>query len=233
MFEIKNINSGYNGLTILFDVSLEIIESHCTLVLGSNGAGKTTLLRTISGLVRPYSGQIIYNSCNIIDLPIYSIVQRGISHVPEGRRIFSKLTVLDNLLIGSYIKKARKSRNERLRMCFDLFPRLEERKNLPGTSLSGGEQQMLAIARALMCDPKVLMLDEPSLGLAPIIVSEIYQAINRLKEEGLTILLVEQSAKRALSLADEVVVLQNGHIVLSGTTNEISSDSLVKAYVGI
>jgi branched-chain amino acid transport system ATP-binding protein len=203
-------------------------------LLGANGAGKTTTLRAVMGLVRPKEGQITLDGKSLLGKKPYEIVRLGLSMAPEGRRIFPDLTVMENLLLGAYARTDTAGISRDLEFVFSLFPRLKERQNQRGGTLSGGEQQMLAVARALMAGPKLLLLDEPSLGLAPVLITEVYRAFQRLREEGRTILLVEQNARAALSLADYGYVLETGRLVVEGPTQELRDSELVrKAYLGI
>jgi len=230
---VKNINVFYDEIQVLWSLSLKVSKRELVTVIGPNGAGKTTLLKTISGLLIPKNGEILFLNEKINGLSPYKIVRKGIIQVPEGRRLFPYMSVIENLEMGAYtISESKKKEN--LEFVFNLFPILKERKNQLAVTLSGGEQQMLAIARALMSSPKLLMLDEPSLGLAPKLVIKIFETINFLKENGITILLIEQNIRNALSLADKAYVLENGKIVLQGTGKEILENNYVKtAYLGI
>jgi branched-chain amino acid transport system ATP-binding protein len=233
LLEVKNINVFYDEIQVLWSLSLKVSKGELVTVIGPNGAGKTTLLKTISGLLIPKNGEILFLNEKINGLSPYKIVRKGIIQVPEGRRLFPYMSVIENLEMGAYtISESKKKEN--LEFVFNLFPILKERKNQLAVTLSGGEQQMLAIARALMSSPKLLMLDEPSLGLAPKLVIKIFETINFLKENGITILLIEQNIRNALSLADKAYVLENGKIVLQGTGKEILENNYVKtAYLGI
>jgi branched-chain amino acid transport system ATP-binding protein len=233
LLEVKNINVFYDEIQVLWSLSLKVSKRELVTVIGPNGAGKTTLLKTISGLLIPKNGEILFLNEKINGLSPYKIVRKGIIQVPEGRRLFPYMSVIENLEMGAYtISESKKKEN--LEFVFNLFPILKERKNQLAVTLSGGEQQMLAIARALMSSPKLLMLDEPSLGLAPKLVIKIFETINFLKENGITILLIEQNIRNALSLADKAYVLENGKIVLQGTGKEILENNYVKtAYLGI
>ena len=233
MLEVKNINVFYDEIQVLWSLSLKVSKGELVTVIGPNGAGKTTLLKTISGLLIPKNGEILFLNEKINGLSPYKIVRKGIIQVPEGRRLFPYMSAIENLEMGAYtISESKKKEN--LEFVFNLFPILKERKNQLAVTLSGGEQQMLAIARALMSSPKLLMLDEPSLGLAPKLVIKIFETINFLKENGITILLIEQNIRNALSLADKAYVLENGKIVLQGTGKEILENNYVKtAYLGI
>ncbi len=233
MLKIDNINLYYDGIHALKGVSLEVPEGKIISLIGSNGAGKTSTLRTISGLNRPKSGSIMYNDLDLLKISPEKLVNMGIVQVPEGRRIFAPMTVYENLELGAYLRKDKAAIEKDLQNVFERFPRLKERKKQLAGTLSGGEQQMLAIGRALMTGPKILLLDEPSMGLAPILVREIFNIIKELNEIGITILLVEQNAKMALSIADYAYVLETGKVVLEGTGEELSaSDEIQKAYLG-
>ncbi|MGB9757185.1 MAG: ABC transporter ATP-binding protein [Candidatus Bipolaricaulaceae bacterium] len=234
MLEIQNLHVFYGGIHALQGISLSVPEGKVVTLLGANGAGKTTTLRAIMGLVRPREGSISLNGRPLLGRRPYEIVRMGVSMAPEGRRIFPDLTVMENLLLGAYARTDTAGISRDLEFVFSLFPRLRERQNQRGGTLSGGEQQMLAVARALMAGPKLLLLDEPSLGLAPVLITEVYRAFQRLREEGRTILLVEQNARAALSLADYGYVLETGRIVAEGPCAELRESDLVKkAYLGI
>ena len=233
MLEVNNIDVHYGVIQALKGVSLEVNEGEIVVLIGANGAGKTTTLRTISGLKAPTQGTILLNGVDITNTSAQERVKMGISHVPEGRRVFPGLTVLENLELGAYLRKDKDGIAQDLEMVYHHFPILRERsKQLAGT-LSGGEQQMLAIGRALMSRPKILFLDEPSMGLAPILVQEIFDIINNINKSGTTILLVEQNANMALQIADRAYVMETGSIVLSGTGSELmKSEEIKKAYLG-
>mgnify|MGYP001150822057 CR=1 FL=1 len=234
MLKVDRIDVYYGDVQALWEVSFEIEQKGVTVIAGSNGAGKSTTLKTIAGLLQPKTGVIEFLEQRIDRLPPHHIVERGISLVPEGRMLFSKLTVFDNLRLGSYLQEARTTRMENLERVFRLFPVLKERKDQIAGTLSGGEQQMLAIGRGLMSRPKLLMLDEPSLGLAPKLISEMFSLLQRVSEEGVSILLVEQNVKKALELADRAYVIENGRITLEGSGTELLQDDRVrKAYLGI
>jgi branched-chain amino acid transport system ATP-binding protein len=234
MLKVNNLHVFYGGIHALKGISFNVLESQIVTLLGANGAGKSTTLRAISGIVKPKEGEIIFEGRNIIGLPPYEIVKLGIAMVPEGRRIFPNLTVLENLLIGAYSRRDSKGVKEDLEWIFNLFPVLRERSSQNAGTLSGGEQQMLAIGRALMSKPKLLMLDEPSLGLAPILVQQVFKAIKKMQSEGTTILLIEQNARAALQIADYGYVIETGQIVLEGPSEElINNDKVRKAYLGI
>ena len=233
MLELKDLNVFYGGIHALKDVSLKINEGEIVTLIGSNGSGKTTTLRTISGLEKAKSGQIIFEGEDITAKPASEIVKLGISHVPEGRRVFSTMSVYENLEMGAYIRSDKAEIRKDMEKIFNWFPILYERRNQNAINLSGGEQQMLAIGRALLSRPKVLLLDEPSMGLAPIIVNEIFEIIKDINKDGMTILLVEQNAKMALQCADRAYIIKNGSIELEGTSEELLNNDLVrKAYLG-
>ncbi len=234
LLTIEGLHTYYGHVHALKGINLEVNEGEIVCLIGANGAGKSTTLRTVSGLVRPREGRIMLDGEPIETIPAHQIVERGISQAPEGRQIFSTLTVTENLNMGAYTLGGDKEAIEENRQrVFSLFPRLEERKNQLGGTLSGGEQQMLTIGRALMARPSLLMLDEPSLGLAPILVKTIFDTIGAIKERGVTILLVEQNARAALKVADRGYVLETGSVVLSGPAQELLRDERVrKAYLG-
>ncbi len=234
MLDVKQISAGYGDIQILHKVSLKIQKGEMVSVLGANGAGKTTLLLTLSGVLRPAEGQITFLNRRIDSLEPHLIVQEGVVRIPEGRRIFQEMTVVENLELGSYIGTAKRYRKENLVKVFTLFPRLEERKFQLAGTLSGGEQQMLAIGRGLMTIPRILMLDEPSLGLAPLIVLHLFEVIKRINQEGTTILLVEQNVHLALSTVQRGYVIENGRIILEGRSETLlEEDHVRKAYLGI
>lgn len=234
MLEISHIRVCYDQVPAIHDVSFRIGEGEIVSIIGANGAGKSTLLKTISGLLHPDPGQVEFLGQRIDQLPAHRIVGLGISHVPEGRRIFQYMTVQRNLRLGAYTQKSEEIREETLKQLFEIFPVLKERMDQKAGTLSGGEQQMLAIARGLMSKPKLLMLDEPSLGLMPTLVTKVFETIRRINEEGITILLVEQNVREALELADRAYVLMTGNIVLEGTGEELlETDMVRKAYLGM
>lgn len=233
MLKISGLNVHYGVIHALKDVELEVEEGSIVALIGSNGAGKTTLLRTISGLIKPTSGSINYQGISTLTLSPQVLPTKGLVQVPEGRRIFSGLTVYENLLMGAYLRKDKAGIQKDLKSVYERFPILENRKNQDASTLSGGEQQMLAISRALMAKPKLLLLDEPSMGLAPILVKEIFSIIKEINAQGTTILVVEQNAFQALKIADKAYVLETGTIVLSGTGAELlSSPEVQKVYLG-
>ena len=233
MLEIKDLHVSYGGIQALRGVSLNVPDGKIVTLIGANGAGKSTLMRTISGLVKAQSGSILWNGQELLGKPIDQIVASGIAMSPEGRRVFADLTVLENLKIGAYLRQDKAEIEKDIQWVYSLFPRLEERSwQLAGT-LSGGEQQMLAVGRALMSRPKLMMLDEPSLGLAPLVVQDIFSIIREINRQGVTVLLVEQNANMALKIADLAYVLETGTITMSGTGAELLADSRVKeAYLG-
>ncbi|MER3556821.1 MAG: ABC transporter ATP-binding protein [Thermus sp.] len=233
VLELKNIHTYYGHIHALKGISLTVEEGEIVTLIGANGAGKSTTLRTISGLVRPRSGEVLFLDKPIHRLPAHEIVALGIGHVPEGRRVFPRLTVEENLEIGAYLEKDPRVIKERKERVFALFPRLYERRNQKGGTLSGGEQQMLAIGRALMQNPRILLMDEPSMGLAPVLVDFIFETIQNLNREGKTILLVEQNARLALQIAHRGYVLATGEVTLSGPARELAQNPEVqKAYLG-
>jgi branched-chain amino acid transport system ATP-binding protein len=234
VLRIDNIDVFHSTFQALWKVSLEVRRGEMLALIGANTAGKTTLLDTISGILHPTSGTIEFLATDINRLDPYEIVELGITQVPEGRHVFPDMTVLDNLAIGSYSRNARRKRAENLRMAFDLFPRLEERKKQVAKTLSGGEQQMLAIGRGLMASPKLMLIDEMSLGLAPIVVDEIFKVLEKIRQRGITVLFVEQNVNRTLQEADRAYILETGRVALSGTAEELRNNSEVKkAYFGI
>lgn len=233
MLELENVHTYYGNIHALKGISLTVNEGEIVTLIGANGAGKSTTLKTISGLLTPRHGTIRLEGQDLRELKPHEIVERGVAHVPEGRRVFSRLTVQENLDMGAYTRADRNGIGEDLERVFTLFPRLKERRNQVAGTLSGGEQQMLAIARGLMTRPRVLLLDEPSMGLAPILVEQIFDTIRELNQQGATILLVEQNARMALSIANRGYVLQTGNIVLEGTAGQLRADESVrKAYLG-
>ncbi len=234
LLELRKINAGYGDLQVLWDVDLTVDKGEIVSLLGSNGAGKTTTLRVVSGLLKPFSGSVMFNGKDITKLPSNKRVEMGLALVPEGRQLFPEMTVLDNLEMGAYTKRARNKFHDTLEWVFTLFPKLKERRTQLAGTMSGGEQQMLAIARGLMSRPEVLMMDEPSMGLAPKLVLEIFGTIKKLRDEGVTILLVEQNAKAALDVSDRAYILETGKIVLQGPAQELlGMDEVRKAYLGI
>jgi len=234
MLEVNNIHSYYGNIHALKGVSITVEENEIVTLIGGNGAGKTTTLRTISGLIQPRSGEIIFEGEKISATPAHELVYKGITMVPEGRGIFSRLTVFENLDMGAYSREDRSSYDDDLDRVYQLFPRMKERRKQVAGTLSGGEQQMLATARALMASPRLLLMDEPSMGLAPILVESVFETIQQINKNGTTILLVEQNATVALAVADRGYVLQTGEIVLKDTAENLRNDEMVqKAYLGI
>ncbi len=233
MLEVKNLEVYYGVICALKGISFEVNEGEIVSLIGANGAGKTTMMQSVVGMIPKKSGTVTFDGKDITKLPCHKIVQLGMTQVPEGRRIFQELSVYENLMMGAYTVRDQQQFKADLESVFDLFPRLAERRNQVAGTLSGGEQQMLAMSRALMIRPKLLMLDEPSMGLAPILVDQIFDIIKQLHEQGTTILLVEQNASKALQIADRAYVLETGSITLSGTGAELaSSDEVRKAYLG-
>ncbi len=233
LLKINDINVYYGAIHAIKGISLEVNEGEIVTLIGANGAGKSTTLRTISGLLKPKTGTIEFEGKNIAGIPAQNIVKDGISQVPEGRRVFAEMTVMENLELGAFIRKDKDGIAKDLKMVFERFPRLEERKNQDAGTLSGGEQQMLAMGRALMSRPRLLLLDEPSMGLAPLLIREIFSIIEDINKTGTTILLVEQNANMALSIANRAYVLETGRITLSGDAKELAaSEDVRKAYLG-
>lgn len=233
MLEIKDLEVYYGMIQAIKGISFEVNEGEVIALIGANGAGKTTTLHTISGLIAPKKGTVTFEGKEITKAPAHKIVSLGMAHVPEGRRVFASLSVLQNLKLGAYIKNNKDEIEETLQMIYQRFPRLEERKNQPAGTLSGGEQQMLAMGRALMSKPRIILMDEPSMGLSPIFVNEIFDIIKSVSASGTTVLLVEQNAKKALSIADRGYVLETGRIVLEGEAQKLLDDeSVKKAYLG-
>ncbi|MED1673891.1 ABC transporter ATP-binding protein [Pallidibacillus thermolactis] len=233
MLKIENVNVYYDAIHALKDVSLEVKEGEIVTLIGANGAGKSTLLKTLSGLIRPKNGTIEYEGKSIVKRKVQAIVKAGISHVPEGRRVFPTMSVTENLELGAFLRRDKKAIQKDIEHVFELFPRLYERRKQSAGTLSGGEQQMLAIGRGLMAKPKLLLLDEPSMGLAPLLVKQIFNIIEMINKEGTTILLVEQNANMALSIAHRAYVIETGSVVLSGDAKELQTSALVKeAYLG-
>ena len=234
MLKIENLNFSYGDLKVLWDVNVEIQEGGIVTVVGANGAGKSTLLRNISRLVRPGSGRITFNGADLNKLEAHEVVDLGVVQVPEGRKIFPQMTVTENLRMGSFLEKARKNRSNNMDRVFAMFPRLKEREKQLGGTLSGGEQQMLAIARGLMADPKLLLLDEPSLGLSPLLVKSIFEIIAGIRKQGVTIMLVEQNVFQSLKIANRGYVLETGKVVLQDKGEALLNNEHVrKAYLGM
>ena len=234
MLELNNLTAGYGSFQALFSVNLEVKKGEAIAVIGPNGAGKTTLLRTISGMLPVQSGNLSMEGTSLKDVPPYRIIDFGIAHVPENRRLFSSMSIEDNLRMGAFTPNARPHFEERLDFIFDLFPRLKERRSQIAGTLSGGEQQMCAIGRALMSSPKLLLMDEPSAGLAPVIVNQVFQLVQQIRDQGLTVLIVEQNIEQVLKIVDRAYLMEVGTIKFSGKAGElIQSESLRKAYVGL
>ncbi|TAJ36738.1 MAG: ABC transporter ATP-binding protein [Reyranella sp.] len=234
MLELKSVDAGYGSFQALFGVSLEVKAGEAVGVIGPNGAGKTTLMRVISGLIRPTKGSIAMEGANVLATAPHKIIDLGIAHVPENRRLFPRLTVEDNLRMGAFTRAARPKFAQRLEFVFDLFPRLKERRGQLAGTMSGGEQQMCAIGRALMSDPKLLLLDEPSAGLAPVVVQQVFELVKRIRASGLTVLIVEQNVKQVLRVVDRAYLLEAGSLRISGTSAELlASDTIKQAYLGV
>ena len=233
MLEIKDIEVYYGMIQAIKGISFEVNEGEVIALIGANGAGKTTILHTVTGLLSPKRGTVWFEGKDITKVPAHKIVSLGMAHVPEGRRVFAELSVYENLKMGAYTRKDKAEVDETLAMVYKRFPRLEERKNQLAGTLSGGEQQMLAMGRALMSHPKIILMDEPSMGLSPILVNQIFDIIEEVSKSGTTVLLVEQNAKKALSIADRAYVLETGKIVLDGDAKALmDDDSIKKAYLG-
>ncbi len=233
MLEIKDLEVYYGMIKAIKGVSFEVNEGEVIALIGANGAGKTTILHTITGLLEAKKGSVYYDGKDITKIPAHKIVSMGMAHVPEGRRVFANLSVLQNLRMGAYTRKDKNEIEETLKTVYKRFPRLEERQNQLAGTLSGGEQQMLAMGRALMSHPKIILMDEPSMGLSPIFVNEIFDIIKEVSSSGTTVLLVEQNAKKALSISDRAYVLETGNIVLDGKAEDLlNNDSIKKAYLG-
>ncbi len=233
MLEVKDLQVYYGMIQAIKGISFEVNEGEVIALIGANGAGKTTILHTVTGLIAPKTGSIVFEGQDITKVPAHKIVSMGMAHVPEGRRVFAQLSVYDNLKMGAYTRKDKTEIEESLENVYKRFPRLEERKNQMAGTLSGGEQQMLAMGRALMSKPKIILMDEPSMGLSPIFVNEIFDIIQEVSASGTTVLLVEQNAKKALSIADRAYVLETGKISLEGDAKVLmNDDSIKKAYLG-
>ncbi|MCL5022386.1 MAG: ABC transporter ATP-binding protein [Nitrospirae bacterium] len=234
MLEIRNIDVFYGDVQVIWDVSFEVKEGEVVALIGANGAGKSTSLKTVSGILRPRKGEIVFDGVQIDKVEPYKLIERGLVLCPEGRRLFVEMTVEENLDMGSLKGEAKKQREKSKEMVFGLFPRLKERSRQLAGTLSGGEQQMLAVGRGLMSKPRLMMFDEPSLGLAPMLVREIFAVIRKIREEGTTVLIVEQNTKQSLAIADRAYVLETGKITLQGTGQTLLSDEHVKkAYLGV
>lgn len=233
MLEVKDLEVYYGMIQAIKGISFEVNKGEVIALIGANGAGKTTTLHTITGLLSPKKGSVMFEGKDITKIPAHKIVSMGMAHVPEGRRVFADLSVYENLKLGAYTRKDKENLNKDLESIYERFPRLAERKNQSAGTLSGGEQQMLAMGRALMSKPSIILMDEPSMGLSPILVNEIFDIIESINKSGTTVLLVEQNAKKALSIADRAYVLETGKIVTSGKASELlEDDSIKKAYLG-
>ena len=233
MLKVENLEVYYGMIQAIKGISFEVNEGEVIALIGANGAGKTTILHTITGLVGAKAGSITFQGADLTKTPAHKIVSMGMAHVPEGRRIFQELTVLENLKLGAYTRSSKSEIEETIQMVYGKFPRLQERKDQIAGTLSGGEQQMLAMGRALMSHPKIILMDEPSMGLSPLYVNEIFKIIQEISASGTTVLLVEQNAKKALSIANRAYVLETGNIVLEGQAKDlINDDSIKKAYLG-
>jgi branched-chain amino acid transport system ATP-binding protein len=234
MLEIKNLSIGYKGVQVVWDVSFEVKEGESVAFVGANGAGKSTILKTISGVIKPMAGEIIFNGESLVGIPAHKIVSKGLAYIPEGRRVFPYMTVRENLELGAFTEKKKEVIANNINRVFELFPRLKERQSQMAGTFSGGEQQMLVIGRALMSSPKFLMIDEPSLGLQPTIVNLVYEAIEALHSEGITILLVEQNVQKSLEVSQRGYVLENGRISMSGSSKDLlNNEDMKKVYLGI
>ncbi len=234
MLTLRNVNAGYGNFQALFDISLEVNAGEAVAVIGPNGAGKTTLMRVISGLIPATQGTIVMEGASVLDTPAHNIVNLGIAHVPENRRLFPRMTVEDNLRMGAFAKQFRARFQERLEFVYDLFPRMRERRRQLAGTMSGGEQQMCAIGRALMSDPKILLMDEPSAGLAPVIVQQVFELISRIRADGLTVLIVEQNVKQVLNIVDRAYVIEAGTLRMQGRASELlQSEDIQKAFMGM
>ena len=233
MLEVRDLEVNYGSINAIKKISFDVNEGEVIALIGANGAGKTTTLHTITGLLKAKSGSVMFEGKELLKTPPHKIVEMGMAHVPEGRRIFQQLTVYKNLTMGAFTRKDKGAIKETLKMVYSKFPRLEERKKQVAGTLSGGEQQMLAMGRALMSKPKIVLMDEPSMGLSPLFVAEVFKIIEEIRAGGTTVLLVEQNAKKALEIADRAYVLETGKIVLSGDAKELmNNDSVKKAYLG-
>lgn len=233
MLEVNNLQVYYGVIQAIKNVSFSVNEGEVIALIGANGAGKTTILHTITGLITPKNGEVLYEGVNLQKMPAHKIVSLGMAHVPEGRRVFSQLSVYENLLMGAYTRNDKAEIDDTLEKVYTRFPRLKERRNQAAGTLSGGEQQMLAMGRALMSKPKIILMDEPSMGLSPILVEEVFDIISSISKSGTTVLLVEQNAKKALSISDRAYVLETGNVVLEGDAKELmNNESVKKAYLG-
>ncbi len=234
MLTLRNVDAGYGSFQALFDISLDVNAGEAVAVIGPNGAGKTTLMRVVSGLIPATRGKIMMEGTSVLDTPPHDIVNLGIAHVPENRRLFPRMTVEDNLRMGCYSPRFRARFEERLAFVYDLFPRMHERRNQLAGTMSGGEQQMCAIGRALMSDPRILLMDEPSAGLAPVIVQQVFDLIRRIRADGLTVLIVEQNVKQVLNVVDRAYVIEAGTLRMQGSAGELlQSEDIQKAFMGM
>ncbi len=233
MLKVENLNVSYGVIAAIKGVSFQVNKGEIVALIGANGAGKTTILQTVTGLIQPKSGSLFFEGVDLRRTPAHKIVSLGMAHVPEGRRIFQELTVLENLKLGAFTRKDKKEIADSLEMVYSRFPRLKERRTQIAGTLSGGEQQMLAMGRALMSRPKLILMDEPSMGLSPLLVSEVFDIIREINASGTTVLVVEQNARKVLSIADRAYVLETGNIVLEGKAKDLlNDDSVKKAYLG-
>jgi len=234
MLELNSVSAGYGSFQALFDVSLEVKSGEAVGVIGPNGAGKTTLMRVISGLIRPTAGSIAMEGADVVKTPAHRIIELGVAHVPENRRLFPRMTVEDNLRMGAFTPKSRAKFADRLAFVYELFPRMKERRDQFAGTMSGGEQQMCAIGRALMSDPRLLLLDEPSAGLAPVIVQQVFELVRRIRASGLTVLIVEQNVQQVLKVVDRAYLLETGRIRASGPAADLLADKSIRAaYLGV
>jgi branched-chain amino acid transport system ATP-binding protein len=234
MLELKDVNAGYGTFQALFDISLEVNAGEAVAVIGPNGAGKTTLMRVISGMTAPFSGDLKMEQQSLTTIPPHQIVELGIAHVPENRRLFPGMTVEDNLKLGAFAKKARGDSKKSLDFVYELFPRMKERRSQLAGTMSGGEQQMCAIGRAIMSGPKLLLMDEPSAGLAPVVVQQVFGLVRRIREEGYTVLIVEQNVQQVLKVVDRAYLLEAGQLIDSGKSSDLlESETVRKAYMGL
>ncbi len=234
MLKISKLNAGYGSFQALFDIDIQVNSGEAVAVIGPNGAGKTTLMRAVSGLIPIKSGSLDMEGINLISTPSHDIVKLGIAHVPEHRRLFPRMTVEDNMRMGAFAPQFREKYSERLEFVYELFPRMKERRNQLAGTMSGGEQQMCAIGRALMSDPKILLMDEPSAGLAPVIVQQVFELIDKIKSDGLTVLIVEQNVKQVLKVVDRAYILEAGKLRMEGTSKKLlGSKEVQKAYLGM
>ena len=234
MLELKDVNAGYGTFQALFDISLEVNAGEAVAVIGPNGEGKTTLMRVISGMTAPFSGDLKMEKQSLTTIPPHQIVELGIAHVPENRRLFPGMTVEDNLKLGAFAKKARGDSKKSLDFVYELFPRMKERRSQLAGTMSGGEQQMCAIGRAIMSGPKLLLMDEPSAGLAPVVVQQVFGLVRRIREEGYTVLIVEQNVQQVLKVVDRAYLLEAGQLIDSGKSSDLlESETVRKAYMGL